>query len=80
VIIDRIGMTGHVDFIGEEGRTFDPGEGSRILAARSPRPDLAPHAALPEDTRLWAELQRVSGGTWSGCVYDVEKIVAALRK
>jgi xylonate dehydratase len=80
VVIDRIGMTGRVDFIGEDGRIFDSEEGARILAARSPRKDLAPHAALPDDTRLWAELQRVSGGTWSGCVYDTDKIVAALRQ
>jgi hypothetical protein len=35
--------------------------------------------ALPDDTRLWAALQRVGGGTWGGCVYDVEAIVAAPR-
>ena len=33
----------------------------------------------PEDTRLWAALQRASGGTWAGCVYDVDRIVAALE-
>jgi hypothetical protein len=33
---------------------------------------------LPADTRLWAALQRVSGGTWGGCVYDVEAIIEAL--
>jgi len=32
---------------------------------------LAPHARLPEDTKLWAALQAQSGGTWGGCVYDV---------
>ena len=39
----------------------------------------APHPALPADTRLWAALQRASGGTWAGCVYDVDRIVAALE-
>jgi hypothetical protein len=34
---------------------------------------------LPDDTRLWAALVRASGGTWGGCVYDVERIVAALE-
>jgi hypothetical protein len=43
------------------------------------RGDLAPHPALPDDTRLWAELQRIGGGAWAGCVYDVEKILARLR-
>ena len=37
-------------------------EGSRLLATRVPRPDLAPDPALPDDTRLWAALQDASGG------------------
>ena len=40
---------------------------------------IAPHPALPADTLLWAALQRASGGTWAGCVYDVDRIVAALE-
>jgi dihydropteroate synthase len=28
--------------------------------------------------RLWAALQNVSGGTWGGCVFDVEAILEAL--
>ena len=42
--------------------------------ARPPRPDLAPDPDLPADTRLWAALQQVGGGTWGGCVYDVDAI------
>ena len=42
---------------------------------RGPAPKMP---GLPADTRLWAALQRVSGGTWGGCVYDVDAIVAAL--
>ena len=34
---------------------------------------------LPDDTRLWAALQQASGGTWAGCVYDVDRIVALLE-
>ena len=79
IVIDRAAMTGSVDFIGENERTFPPGEGMRILAARPMREDLAPHPALPDDTRLWAALQGIGGGTWAGCVYDVEKILARLR-
>ena len=30
---------------------------------------------LPDDTRLWAALQQASGGTWGGCVYDVDRII-----
>ena len=38
-----------------------------------------PHPELPDDTRLWAALQRVSGGPWGGCVFDVDEIVATLE-
>jgi len=78
IAIDRAMMTGNVDFVGENDRTLSPEQGAHILAARPMRDDLAPHPALPDDTRLWAELQRIGGGTWAGCVYDVEKILARL--
>ena len=80
IVIDRRAMTGSVDFMGEKDRTFSPEEGARLLAARPMRDDLAPHPALPDDTRLWAELQRIGGGAWAGCVYDVDKIIARLRE
>ena len=47
--------------------------------AREPRPDLAPDPALPDDTRLWAALQDVSGGTWGGSVFDVDAIIETLE-
>jgi len=82
IVIDRNQLTGSVDLVGETltagPRKFSPAEGERVLAARSPREGLAPDKDLPADTRLWAALQRVGGGTWGGCVYDVEKIVATL--
>jgi len=77
--IDRNQLTGRVDLVGEGDRRFDAAEGARLLAARSPRADLKPDAQLPADTRLWAALQRVSGGTWGGCVYDVDQIVRVLE-
>src|SRR5262249_20058599 len=79
VVIDRNRTEGSVDLVGEGDRLFGADEGARVLARRPPRPDLAPDPNLPDDTRLWAALQRVSGGTWGGCVYDVEAILAALR-
>jgi putative YjhG/YagF family dehydratase len=79
IIVDRNRMEGSVDFVGEGEIEFGPDEGARTLQRRPPRPDLAPDPALPEDTRLWAALQRVGGGTWGGCVFDVEKIIAALQ-
>jgi dihydroxyacid dehydratase/phosphogluconate dehydratase len=77
--IDRHRLEGTVDLVGEGKRRFTPEEGVRILAARASRPDLAPNAALPADTRLWAALQSVGGGAWAGCVYDPDKIIAALE-
>ena len=78
IVVDRVEMTGRVDLIGEGERRFSVEEGAALLATRATRGDLAPHEALPDDTRLWAALQQVSGGTWGGCVYDVESILARL--
>jgi putative YjhG/YagF family dehydratase len=78
IIIDRNKLEGSIDLVGEGEVAYGPEEGSRVLARRPPRPDLAPDPDLPADTRLWAALQAVSGGTWGGCVYDVEAIVKAL--
>ncbi len=80
IVVDRNRLEGSVDLVGEGAQEFGPEEGERVLAARPPRPDLAPDPALPADTKLWAALQRVSGGTWGGCVYDVDAIVAALSR
>jgi dihydroxyacid dehydratase/phosphogluconate dehydratase len=77
--IDRAALTGSVNLVGTMGRTLD-GEGCQaLLHSRPPHPGLAPHAKLPADSRLWAALQRASGGTWDGCVYDVNRIVATLE-
>jgi xylonate dehydratase len=80
IVIDRNGLVGSIDLVGEQGRRFTADEGTRVLASRRPRPDLAPDPDLPDDTRLWAALQQVGGGTWGGCVYDVDAIAAALRR
>jgi putative YjhG/YagF family dehydratase len=78
--IDRVNLHGSLNMIGENGREVTPEEGTKLLAARPLRDDLQPDKDLPADTRLWAALQRVGGGTWGGCVYDVEKIVAKLAE
>ncbi|HVC96431.1 MAG TPA: YjhG/YagF family D-xylonate dehydratase [Pirellulales bacterium] len=78
LVVDRNTLVGSVDLVGEAAREFGADEGARVLAARAPRPDLAPDPALPDDTRLWAALQAASGGTWGGCVYDVDRIVELL--
>ena len=74
IIIDRVNLTGSIDVIVD----CDSAEGSRLLNSRTPHPDLKLNPDLPDDTRLWAALQNLSGGTWGGCVYDVEKIVELL--
>lgn len=79
IIVDRNNLVGSVNLIGVGETHFGAEEGTRLLAERSPRSDLAPDPDLPEDTRLWAALQALGGGTWGGCVYDVESIVQALQ-
>jgi putative YjhG/YagF family dehydratase len=80
IVIDRNRLEGAIDLIGEAARTFSPEEGVRVLAKRPPRPDLSPDPEIADDTRLWAALQQAGGGTWGGCVYDVDAIVAALAR
>jgi putative YjhG/YagF family dehydratase len=78
IVIDRRSLDGQVNLVAGEGRDLDPEEASRLLAERPAHPELRPNAGLPDDTRLWAALQRASGGTWAGCVYDVERIVEVI--
>ena len=77
--IDRNNLTGRVDFTGPPGQPMSSDEAASFLAARPPHPDMKPHPLLPDDTKLWAALQAVSGGTWGGCVFDVEAITSRLK-
>ena len=82
IVIDTNRLQGSVDLIGDAD--CPPGQrsverGSRILAERPLRSDLAPHSNLPGDTRLWSAMQDISGGTWGGCVFDVDSILETLR-
>ncbi len=79
IAIDRDRLEGTVDLVGRADELLGRDWGARELARRPPRPDLAPDPDLPDDTRLWAALQRIGGGAWGGCVYDVDAIVAALK-
>src|SRR5712692_3331545 len=79
IVVDRLRLEGAVDLVGADGVTFGAEEGTRVLATRAPRPDLAPDPGLPDDTRLWAALQQAGGGAWGGCVYDVDAIIARLN-
>jgi dihydroxyacid dehydratase/phosphogluconate dehydratase len=79
VLVDRNTMEASVNLVGHGTDLFGPEQGTRVLAARAPRPDLAPDPQLPADTQLWAALQDVSGGTWGGAVYDVEAILEVIE-
>lgn len=78
IVVDRQKLVGSIDLVGDAEREFGVEEGTRVLAARPLRADLRPDERLPADTRLWAALQHASGGTWGGCVYDVDRIVELL--
>jgi putative YjhG/YagF family dehydratase len=79
IVIDRQTLEGAVNLVGETFVERSIEEGSRILAERPSRPDLAADPALPDDTRIWAALQDVSGGTWGGAVYDAVKILEVIE-
>jgi dihydroxyacid dehydratase/phosphogluconate dehydratase len=82
IIIDCKRSQGSMNVIGdaETGREKQSADtGNRILAERALRSDLAPHPSLPDDTRLWSAMQKTGGGTWGGCVFDVDAIVETLK-
>jgi putative YjhG/YagF family dehydratase len=79
IVIDRNKLEGAIDLVGHRGHMFGVDEGSKILAQRLIRSDLLPDPSIPDATRLWAALQNVSGGTWGGCVFDVETIIRTLE-
>ncbi len=80
IVVDRHTLQGSVDVVGDAERELRPEEAARVLAERPPHPDLAPDPVLPAETRLWAALQQLGGGTWGGCVYDVDQIVRAVAQ
>ena len=80
IVVDRVKLEGSVDLVGHDAEIFGAAEGTRVLAGRAMRGDLEADPALPPETRLWAALQQVSGGTWGGCVYDPDAILAALGR
>lgn len=78
--IDRNTLQGRIDLVGTQAEgDLEVDAAAALLAARTPHPAIAAHPRLPGDTRLWAALQDASGGTWGGCVYDVDAILETLR-
>jgi len=73
--VDRNTLDGSVDLV----KPFDGVSVTEALLDRPPHPSLQVEKAIPDDTRLWAALQQIGGGTWGGCVYDVEEILRTLE-
>lgn len=78
IVIDTRHLTGTVNFIGTPEQPVSPTAGALILSERTPVVSLAADPELPDDTRMWALLQQLGGGTWGGCVYDVDALQSAL--
>jgi xylonate dehydratase len=78
IVIDRVALRASLDLVGTAGRRLGAEWGTAELLRRPPRPDLSADEKLPADTRLWAALQDAGGGTWGGCVYDVDAILELL--
>ena len=74
ITIDRVRLEGSVNMLVNGSAE----EGARVLAERDAETSVDPD--LPPQTRLWALLQDASGGTWGGCVFDVEAIERRLAK
>ncbi|MDP6666075.1 MAG: YjhG/YagF family D-xylonate dehydratase [Dehalococcoidia bacterium] len=79
IVIDRNGLSGSINLVGTDGESRGASWGSSELERRGEPGDLAPHPQLPDDSRLWAALQAASGGTWGGCVFDVDTIVETIE-
>jgi len=79
IIIDRNALSGSINVVGVDGEINGSDWGDTELDRRTEPEDLAPHPQLPDDSRLWAALQSASGGTWGGCVFDVDIIVETIE-
>jgi xylonate dehydratase len=80
IVVDCNRLEGTLDLVGQDQERFDPERGAAVLRERSSHPRLGAHPALPDDTRLWAALQQVGGGTWGGCIFDVDRIVEVIQR
>lgn len=79
IIVDRNQLVGSVNFVGTENERLSLEQATTVLEERDLHPDLKPDPQLPDDTRLWAALQSVSGGTWRGNIYDTDRIIEVLQ-
>jgi dihydroxyacid dehydratase/phosphogluconate dehydratase len=78
IVVDQMNLEGSINVVGSDGVRHGKVWGDGEMASRPVPNDLAPHPDLPDDSRLWAALQDASGGTWGGCVFDVDEIIRTL--
>ncbi|MEE2885198.1 MAG: YjhG/YagF family D-xylonate dehydratase [Chloroflexota bacterium] len=79
IIIDRNELEGTINLVGHADKNYGADWGDTELERRHFPTDLREHPKLPSDSRLWAALQSASGGTWGGCVFDVDRIIETLE-
>ena len=67
--ISKNGCSGEINYVGD-----DPG-----FSSRSTHPALVEDPDLPDSVRLWAALQDTGGGTWGGCLPDVDEVIGRIK-
>ncbi len=78
--IDTKNLSGSINFVGSLEEKLDFQKAEQILKERYPNDKLQADPRLHADTKLWAALQNISGGTWGGCIFDTEKIIKTLHE
>ena len=79
IVIDRNTLEGRVNLVAAGGKALDAAAAERLLrdAAGAPRPRAARQAAR-RHAAVGGAAAGVSGGTWGGCVYDVDRIIEVI--
>jgi putative YjhG/YagF family dehydratase len=77
--INRTTLEGSIDYVGTEENPVTPDDGAELLDSRKSNLAMSPDPRMPDDSRLWAALQNVAGGTWGGCVYEIDEIIRTLE-
>lgn len=80
IIVDRNQLIGSVNLVAANGKPLTPDQATELLNQRPVHAELRADSRLPDDTRLWAALQQIGGGTWGGCVYDVDAILKVIER
>ena len=67
--ISRKDCCGQVNYSGDDSN----------FSKRSVHPDLVADPGLPDSVRMWAALQNTGGGTWGGCLPDLNTVLNRLK-